>query len=46
MNKFEYPDASYLINEYYQSPEGGLWYYMGADGYMLVNTIYFARRIM
>ncbi|NBH35884.1 hypothetical protein D3Z58_20645 [Clostridiaceae bacterium] len=35
----ERPDGSYLVNEWYQSPESGLWYYMGADGYMLTNTI-------
>ncbi len=34
----ERPDGSYLVNEWYQSPESGLWYYMGADGYMLTNT--------
>ena len=34
----EYPDGSYLMNTWYQSPESGLWYYMGADGYMLTNT--------
>ncbi len=32
-----YPDGSYLVNGWYQSPESGLWYYMGADGYMLEN---------
>lgn len=32
------PDGSYLVNEWYKSPESGLWYYMGNDGYMLVNT--------
>lgn len=31
-------DGTYLKNTWYQSPESGLWYYMGADGYMLVNT--------
>lgn len=31
------PDGSYLVNEWYQS--NGLWYYMGADGYMLTNTV-------
>lgn len=35
----ENPDGSYLVNAWYQSPESGLWYYMGADGYMFVNTI-------
>ena len=34
----ERPDGSYLVNEWYQSPASGLWYYMGADGYMLTNT--------
>jgi len=33
----ERSDGSYLMNEWYQS-ESGLWYYMGADGYMLTNT--------
>lgn len=31
-------DGTYLTNSWYQSPESGLWYYMGADGYMLTNT--------
>jgi len=34
----EKPDGSYMVNEWYQSPSNGLWYYMGADGYMLTNT--------
>lgn len=34
----ENPDGSYLTNQWYQSPESGLWYYMGSDGYMLTNT--------
>ena len=34
----ERSDGSYLVNEWYQSPESGLWYYMGSDGYMLTNT--------
>lgn len=33
-----YPDGSYLTNGWYQSPTSGLWYYMGADGYMLTNA--------
>lgn len=32
-------DGTYLTNQWYQSPESGLYYYMGADGYMLVNAI-------
>lgn len=32
------PDGSYVVNSWYQSPESGMWYYMGADGYMLTNT--------
>lgn len=28
----------YLVNAWYLSPESGLWYYLGADGYMLTNT--------
>ncbi len=31
-------DGTYLKDTWYQSPESGLWYYMGTDGYMLVNT--------
>lgn len=31
-------DGTYLTNSWYQSPESGLWYYMGTDGYMLTNT--------
>ena len=34
----ENEDGSYLTNQWYQSPESGLWYYMGADGYMLTNA--------
>ena len=34
----QYADGTYLTNEWYQSPTSGLWYYMGADGYMLTNT--------
>lgn len=34
----ENPDGSYLINQWYQSKESGRWYYMGSDGYMLVNA--------
>ena len=36
--KLENPDGSYVVNAWYQSPESGLWYYLGADGYMLTNT--------
>lgn len=32
-------NGSYLTNQWYQSPSNGLWYYMGADGYMLTNTV-------
>ena len=32
-------DGTYLTNQWYQSPESGLYYYLGADGYMLVNAI-------
>lgn len=35
----QYSDGTYLTNNWYQSPESGLYYYMGADGYMLTNTI-------
>ena len=31
------PDGSYLMNQRHQF--NGLWYYMGADGYMLANAI-------
>lgn len=34
----ENPDGTYLTNQWYRSPASGLWYYMGADGYMLTNT--------
>ncbi len=34
----QYSDGTYLTNSWYQSPASGLWYYMGADGYMLTNT--------
>lgn len=34
----QYSDGTYLTNAWYQSPESGLWYYMGADGYMLTDT--------
>jgi len=33
----QYNDGTYLTNAWYQSPDSGLWYYMGADGYMLTN---------
>lgn len=32
-------DGTYLKNQWYQSPDSGLWYYMGADGYMLTDTV-------
>lgn len=35
----EKDDGSYLVNQWYQSPSSGLWYYMGPDGYMLTNTV-------
>ena len=35
----ENDDGSYLVNQWYQSPSSGLWYYMGSDGYMLTNTM-------
>ncbi|MCI8659322.1 MAG: hypothetical protein HFG54_03590 [Lachnospiraceae bacterium] len=34
----QYTDGSYLKDQWYQSPDSGLWYYMGADGYMLTDT--------
>lgn len=33
----ENPDGSYYTNTWYLS--NGLWYYLGDDGYMLINTI-------
>ena len=35
----ERPDGTYLTNAWYQSPASGLWYYMGADGYMFFSFI-------
>lgn len=35
----EYSNGTYLVNQWYQSPSSGLWYYLGADGYMLTNAI-------
>ena len=37
--KVRQDDGTYLTSQWYQSPESGLYYYMGADGYMLVNAI-------
>ena len=37
--KVRQDDGIYLTNQWYQSPESGLYYYLGADGYMLVNAI-------
>ena len=37
--KVQTDDGTYLTNQWYQSPESGLFYYMGADGYMMVNAI-------
>lgn len=34
--RLENADGTYLTNQWYQF--NGLWYYMGADGYMLTNT--------
>lgn len=31
--------GSYPVNQWYQSPASGLWYFMGADGYMLTNAV-------
>ena len=36
--KVQNDDGSYITNSWYQSPESGLFYYMGADGYMLTST--------
>lgn len=35
----QYKDGSYLTNGWWQSPTSGLWYYMGADGYMVTDTV-------
>ena len=35
----QYNDGHYLTNSWWQSPTSGLWYYMGADGYMVTNTV-------
>lgn len=32
-------DGSYLVNRWHTSPQSGLYYYLGADGYMLTDTI-------
>ncbi|WP_320972465.1 hypothetical protein [Enterocloster bolteae] len=36
--KVQPDDGTYLTNQYYQSPESGSFYYLGADGYMLTST--------
>lgn len=36
--KIQQDNGIYLTNQWYQSPTSGLWYYIGADGYMLTNT--------
>ena len=35
----QYADGTYLTNDWWKSPTSGLWYYMGADGYMVTNTV-------
>lgn len=35
----QYADGTYLTNGWWKSPASGLWYYMGADGYMVTNTV-------
>ncbi len=32
-------DGTWLANEWYQAPDSGLWYYIGADGYMMTNSL-------
>ena len=36
--KVQADDGIYLTNQWYQSPESGLFYYIGADGYMMINA--------
>lgn len=36
--KVKTDEGVYLYNQWYQSPESKLWYYIGSDGYMLVDT--------
>ena len=36
--KVRQDDGTYLTNQWYQSPESGLFYYLGADGYMMINS--------
>ena len=36
--KVQNDDGSYITNSWYQSPESGLFYYLGADSYMMVDT--------
>ena len=36
--KVQADDGTYLMNQWYQNTDGK-WYYIGADGYMLVNAI-------
>lgn len=37
--KVQSDDGTYLSNQWYQSPESGLYYYLGAVGYMMINAI-------
>lgn len=34
----QYADGTYLVNDWWKSPYSGLWYFMGADGYMVTNS--------
>lgn len=36
--KVQSDDGTYLTSQWYQSPESGLFYYLGADGYMMINV--------
>ena len=36
--KVQSDDGTYLTSQWYQSPESGLFYYLGADGYMMINA--------
>jgi|GEM_PF-2507123 len=37
--RLERADGSYLINQWFKFPDSDLYYYAGADGYILTNTV-------